>query len=122
MSSVRDSGEAPGGSERDKIDYQLELIRAELAREGVDLEVAWLAGGTVDYLYQAGVILVRDSFLDRVRNTLDEASDRGQRKAEPTPLRDSGFIDGATLVSLGPYGLDVPTATLLRANTCRNCS
>src|SRR5437763_9106418 len=59
-----DSGGGRRGPAR--LDVQTELIASAYRAKGIDVGVARLPDGSLDFLYQRGVILVRSSYLDRV--------------------------------------------------------
>jgi subtilisin family serine protease len=78
-----DSGRA--GREPSKLDIQTELIVSACQAKGIDVGVARLPDGSLDFLYQRGVILVRSSYLDRVGEIVGAGEGRdeeGQAEAE----------------------------------------
>ncbi|HEY5988495.1 MAG TPA: S8/S53 family peptidase [Streptosporangiaceae bacterium] len=76
------------GDARRRLDAQLDLITSVLREKGVEARPAFSGNGNLDFLYQHGVILVRDRYLSRVRHVVGG----GQ------PLE--SFVDGVTLYSL----------------------
>jgi subtilisin family serine protease len=110
MDTASNPSEPPnGGAAPDKVDVQIELIRTALASKGVEVGVARQPDGDVDYLYQAGVILVRDAYLDRVREVLGRARS-DEPDADDNRPENPGFIAGVALLSLAPYRYEVPAA------------
>src|ERR1022692_4928275 len=51
-----------------KLDVQLDLIVSAFREKGIDIGVALFPGGGLDFIYQRGVILVRDAYLGQVRD------------------------------------------------------
>ncbi|HEY2489959.1 MAG TPA: S8/S53 family peptidase [Streptosporangiaceae bacterium] len=98
-----DSGRA--GREPPKLDIQTELIVSACQAKGIDVGVARLPDGSLDFLYQRGVILVRSSYLDRVGEIVgagEGGDEEGQAEAEEGGDR-SGHdhsIEGITRYSL----------------------
>jgi hypothetical protein len=131
-------GGPPDDSERSlaRIGAQLSLIVAALRRAGTEVGIARGPDGSLDYLYQEGVLLVRDAYLDQVRALVfgspvgqsgTGGSGKGQgagrwavsrrggdRKNGPdqaAKLSHPGFIEGVTLLSLrGSSYPSVPSA------------
>ena len=58
-----DSAEAAQGRPPTKLDVQVGLIESAFREEGIGVGVALYPDGTLDFLYQKGVILVRDAYL-----------------------------------------------------------
>jgi subtilisin family serine protease len=77
-------------SEREptKLSVQTGLIENAMREKGIDVAAAHCDDGTLDFLYQRGVILVRDAYLSQVRNVV------GGGDVE------EGFTDGVTLYRL----------------------
>jgi Subtilase family len=108
------------GALGDRAEVQARLLREMLAEAGVPVAVARQPDGSIDYLYRAGEILVRDAYLDRVRAALSPAGAGGAPRASGDPgliaggaalaPGDSGLIYGVTVLSLEPYPYDVPAA------------
>jgi subtilisin family serine protease len=71
-----------------KLDVQLDLIVSAFREKGTDIGVALFPGGGLDFIYQRGVILVRDTYLGQVRDIVG-GGDTGD-----------GFRGGVTLYSL----------------------
>src|ERR1019366_651258 len=71
-----------------KLDVQLDLIVSAFREKGIDIGVALFPGGGLDFIYQRGVILVRDAYLGQVRDIVG-GGDTGD-----------GFRGGVTLYSL----------------------
>jgi subtilisin family serine protease len=98
-----DSGQA--GREPSKLDVQAELIVSAYRAKGIDVGVARLPDGSLDFLYQRGAILVRGSYLDRVDEIVgagEGGDEEGQREATGRGDR-SGHdhsVEGVTLYSL----------------------
>jgi hypothetical protein len=87
--------------EPDKLDVQTELIVSACRAKGIDVGVARLRDGGLDFLYQRGVILVRNAYLTRVAEIVGAGEDGEQRQAEAE--RDGGHdhsVEGITLYSL----------------------
>src|SRR5262245_57310379 len=95
-----------------RAEVQARLLQQTLAGKGAQVAIARAADGGIDYLYQAGGILVKDAYLDRVRAAMRPARTAGGPHAAGDSsliaAGDSGLIEGVTLLSLGPYSLDVP--------------
>ncbi len=100
---------------QDKADIQISLLKAALLEEGIEVEDARRPDGSLDYLYEVGVILVRHAYLGEVRSVLsehggepgrEESAGQGGEKGRPDP----GFVPGVTILSLAPYNLTVPVA------------
>src|ERR1022692_140637 len=70
-----------------KLDVQLDLIVSAFREKGTDIGVALFPDGGLDFIYQRGVILVRDAYLGQVRDIV--GGDTGD-----------GFRGGVTLYSL----------------------
>lgn len=70
------------------VDIQLELIVRAFRAKGTEIDVAYTSAGGLDFLYQKGVILVRDAYLGQVSELLGG----GERL--------DGLVDGVTLLSL----------------------
>ena len=70
------------------VDIQLELIVRAFRAKGAEIDVAYTPAGGLDFLYQKGVILVRDAYLGQV----SELIGGGERL--------DGLVDGVTLLSL----------------------
>jgi hypothetical protein len=87
--------------EPDKLDVQTELIVSAYQAKGIDVGVARLRDGSLDFLYQRGVILVRNAYLTRVAEIVGAGEGGEQRQAEAE--RDGGHdhsVEGITLYSL----------------------
>ena len=87
--------------EPDKLDVQTELIVSACRAKGIDVGVARLRDGSLDFLYQRGVILVRNAYLTRVAEIVGAGEGEEQREAEAE--RDGGddhSVEGITLYSL----------------------
>jgi subtilisin family serine protease len=76
------------GDVRDKLDAQLALVTSVLGEKGVEARPSFSSNGDLDFLYQHGVILVRDRHLSRVQHVVG-----GGHAVER-------FADGVTLYSL----------------------
>ena len=70
------------------VDIQLELIRCAFREEGITIGVAPTDDGGLDFIYQAGVILVRDAYLRQVADVVGGGATL------------DGLVDGVTLYSL----------------------
>jgi hypothetical protein len=73
-----------------KLDVQLDLIVSAFREKGIDIGVALFPGGGLDFIYQRGVILVRDAYLGQVRDIVG-GGDTGD-----------GFRGGVTPLLAGP--------------------
>src|ERR1039457_4317397 len=71
-----------------KLDVQLDLIVSAFREKGIDIGVALFPGGGLDFIYQRGVILVRDAYLGQVRDIVGGGG------------TGDGFRGGVTLYSL----------------------
>jgi len=71
-----------------KLDVQLDLIVSAFREKGTDIGVALFPDGGLDFIYQRGVILVRDAYLGQVRDIVG-GGDTGD-----------GFRAGVSLYSL----------------------
>jgi Subtilase family len=99
--------------EPDKLGIQVELIRGSLAEEGIEIGIAYLANGDLDFMYQEGVILVQDDYLDQVRYLLRRGDRDVPAKALEVAADDGGrlgTVEGITLYSLN--GTDYRDRTL----------
>ncbi len=83
----------------DKLEAQMRLAFDGMAAMGITIG-AELNRGELDYLYEEGCLLVRDQYLDRVREVVG-----GGEVAD-------GLIDGVSLYSLDGAGLGKVTAAL----------
>jgi hypothetical protein len=85
----------------DKLDVQTELIASAYRAKGVDVGVARLRDGSLDFLYQRGVILVRNNYLARVAEIVGagEGGEDRQAEAERGDGQDHS-VEGITLYSL----------------------
>jgi subtilisin family serine protease len=87
------------GSEGDdqpaRLDVQLELIAAGCGEKGTDIGVARLRDGSLDFIYQRGVILVLNGYVDQVRAIVGTANRKEAERA--THVRS---VEGITLYSL----------------------
>jgi len=91
-------------SPEDKAEVQAQFLQENLATAGQRVMVARRADGSIDHLYQAGEILVKDAYLERVRAVL-----RPSAGSDLLAQGGSGLIEGVTLLSLtGPDEVDVP--------------
>ncbi len=70
-----------------KLDIQVDLIAAAFRAKNDEI-ARFPADGPMDFLYRRQFILVRDEYLDRVRNLVPEGD------------QSDGLIDGVTLYSL----------------------
>lgn len=96
MDSESDARRGP-----DKLDIQTELIASAYRAKGIDVGVARLRDGSLDFLYQRGVILVRNAYLARVTEIVGAGEGGQERQAEAE--RGGGqdhSVEGITLYSL----------------------
>ena len=70
------------------VDIQVDLIVCAFREKGIEIGVAYTPEGGLDFLYQIGVILVRDAYLGRVSELLGGGETL------------DGLVDGVTLFSL----------------------
>ena len=84
---------------------QFRLMRAEFARQGVQIEIAFRPDGEVDYLYQAGHIIAHatDDNLNLLTNSFD-----GLRNPQERGLQPTGRLTRFTTDSLADSALSVP--------------
>lgn len=82
-----------------KLDVQIELIASASGHEGIDIGAARFPDGSLDFMYQRGVILVRDNYLDQVRAVLGEEGEEGEEGREERASHDRS-VEGITLYSL----------------------
>jgi hypothetical protein len=87
-----------------KLDVQADLIVNAFRQQGKDIGVARFPDGSLDFIYQRGVILVRNAYVDQVRAVLGEegrteesAAEEGRPEEGVTHDRS---IEGITLYSL----------------------
>ena len=94
-----------------KLEVQIDLITSAWAEEGVDVAAAYRPDGSLDFLYQQGVILVRNDHVAEVRRILGRvAADRqekqpDQESAREPAAREDHSLEGVTLYSLAGTGL-----------------
>jgi hypothetical protein len=85
----------------DKLDIQTELIASACRAKGIDVGVARFPDGSLDFLYQRGVILVRNSYLVRVAEIVGAGEGGEQRQAEAERGGEQDHsVEGITLYSL----------------------
>ncbi len=99
-----DSAEAAHEREPAKLDIQVDLIMDAFRKEGIVVGMATHPDGTLDYLYQEGVILVRDAYLRDVATFLHGERDAAAAR-EPVPTAGitpgaEGVLPGVSLYSL----------------------
>ena len=93
-----DSGRAD--REPSKLDVQAELIASAYQAKGIDVGVARLRDGSLDFLYQRGAILVRNSYLARVAEIVG-AGEGGQESQEEAERGEHDHsVEEITLYSL----------------------
>ncbi len=93
-----EAGEAEGGQVLPaKAAIQVRLVVEAFRETGIDIGVATTAAGHIDYVYERGVLLVRDGYIDQVRNVVG-----GGETVD-------GLIDGVTVYSL--QGAEITQAT-----------
>ena len=81
-----DSAEAAHEHEPAKEEIQVDLIVDAFQAEGIVVKTATRPDGTLDFLYQEGVILVRDAYLRDVAAFLREREeDRATGRLVATP-------------------------------------
>jgi hypothetical protein len=78
------------------VDIQIDLIVAEFKEKGIDVGVARCPDGTLDFLFEEGVILVRDAYLREVAEFL-RARDKDAAE-QPRPA--TGVLPGVSHLSL----------------------
>jgi Subtilase family len=83
MSPARNKSEPP----RTAQDAQVDLIIRTCREKDIQVKLAMNDDGTVDFIYEEGVILVRDAYLAQVREIIGGEVD-------------DGFMDGVTVLSL----------------------
>jgi hypothetical protein len=92
-----ESGAGPGP---DKLDVQTELIASAYRAKGIDVGVARLPDGSLDFLYQRGAILVRNGYLARVAEIVGAGEGRDESRAEAERGGHDHSVEGITLYSL----------------------
>ena len=87
---------AGDGAERQpsKIQVQIDLIVNAWRQKGTDIGASFRSGGDLDFIFQRGVILVRNNYLDEVRAVVGAGA-----RAEETATHDRS-LEGVTLYSL----------------------
>jgi subtilisin family serine protease len=78
-------------------DVQVDLIVKGCREQGIEVKPRKDDQGNVEFLYETGVILVRDAYLDQVRAILAPERRRDARDGDGDG---DGFIDGVTVLSL----------------------
>ena len=66
------------GEEPAKLDVQIELVVSALRQKGTDIAVARFPDGSLDFIYESGVILVRNDHVDQVRAVLGVEDSAGE--------------------------------------------
>jgi Subtilase family len=74
-----------------KLAAQVGLLVNAFGQRGIGIEVAYTPDGLLDFVCEKDAILVRDAYLDQVRNILPASAVDG----------DAGLINGVTLLRLG---------------------
>jgi hypothetical protein len=92
--------ESGAGRGPDKLDVQTELIARAYRAKGIDVGVARLPDGSLDFLYQRGVILVRNGYLDRVAEIIGTREGGQESRAEAERGGHDHTVEGVTLYSL----------------------
>ena len=92
------------------VDIQIDLIKCEFEKNGIHVGVARCPDGTLDFLFEEGVILVRDAYLRDVVEFLrprdadaaawDSATAARDTGAEEERRPAPGLLPGVTLLSL----------------------
>ena len=99
-----DSRGSGAGDQPSKLDIQADLIVTAFGQEGTDIGVARFPDGSLDFIYQRGVILVRNEYLDQVRAVVGvgagagAGADAGGTGREGAPH--ARAVEGLTLYSL----------------------
>src|SRR5215472_7495535 len=101
-----DSAEAAREHSSTKLDIQVDLIVGAYREKGIAVGVARFPDGTLDFLYEEGVILVRDAYLSQVAAFLrrpdtpdrNEAAGGGEAAGQARPP--TGVLPGVTLYPL----------------------
>jgi len=76
------------GCPADQVRAEVDLIRKAFGKAGKDIDAAWRDVNDLEFMYQKGVILVRDAYLPQVPNVVGGGA----------PI--DGLIDGVTLYSI----------------------
>jgi hypothetical protein len=84
----------------DKLDVQTELIASAYRAKGIDVGVARLRDGSLDFLYQRGVILVRNAYLARVAEIVGAGEGGQESRTEAEEGGHDHSVEGITLYSL----------------------
>jgi subtilisin family serine protease len=104
-----DSAEAAHEHGPAKMDIQIGLIVDAFRKEGIVVKMALRPDGTLDFIYQEGVILVRDAYLRDVAAFLHESEEARAERPFPATgvIREAeGVLPGVSLYSLA--GSDSP--------------
>jgi subtilisin family serine protease len=103
-----DSAGAAREHEAAKMDIQVDLIVDAFGEEGIVVKAATRPDGTLDFIYQEGVILVRDAYLRDVAAFLHEREVAAAERPVPTEAGPGteGVLPGVSLYSL--EGSDFP--------------
>jgi hypothetical protein len=88
-----DSAGQGAGRQPSRLDAQIELIQSAWREKGINIGVAYVQGGELDFIYQRGVILVRTNYLDQVRAIVGVVSEEERTSHD-------GSVEGITLYSL----------------------
>ena len=75
----------PDGREPTAVDIQVDLIVAAFGEKGIDVGVARCPDGTLDFLFEEGVILVRDAYLPEVAEFLRRTDTDTAEGSVPSP-------------------------------------
>src|SRR5215471_8025950 len=101
-----DSAEAAQERPPTKLDVQVSLIVSAFREKGIRVGVALYPDSTLDFLYEEGVILVRDAYLSQVAaflrrpDTPDRGGAAGQSDAAERIPPPAGVLPGVTLFPL----------------------
>ena len=100
-----------------KLDIQVGLIVDTFAENGIGVGVARYPDGTLDFLYEEGVILVRDAYLREVVAFLAERRRDGTQREEAREPPPTGLVPGAegVLPGVSIYSLAGTGFTVLDA-------
>jgi len=101
FSEAGPTGEPPNEHRPDEsgpavVDIQVDLIVAAFKEKGIDVGVARCPDGTLDFLFEEGVILVRDAYLREVAEFLRRRDTDAAEEFRPV----AGVLPGVSLLSL----------------------
>jgi len=94
------SAEAARERQPTKLDVQLGLIVSAFEEKGIGVGAARFPDGSLDFIYEKGVILVRDAYLDQVAAFLRGPGTASRSEAAAEGRFPTGVLPGVTLYPL----------------------